>query len=92
MSDLESRFHAAVDKVQNAPADGSFKPSVEYKLKMYSLFKQATDGDVSGKKPGMLDPVGRMKYGAWEGLKGMSKDEAMEAYLAEVAKVEAEHG
>jgi len=92
MSDLKAQFEAAVDSVQNAPADGDFKPSNDYKLKMYGLFKQATDGDVSGKKPGMLDVIGRAKYGAWEKLKGMSADAAMQAYIAEVEKVAAEHG
>lgn len=92
MSDLEQQFHAAVDKVQNAPADGSFKPSNDYKLNMYALFKQATIGDVQGKKPGMLDVIGRAKYNAWEKRRGMSKADAMQSYLAEVEKVEAEYG
>lgn len=92
MSDLKAQFEAAVDSVQNAPADGTFKPSNEYKLTMYGLFKQATDGDVSGKKPGMLDIVGRAKYAAWEKLKGTSADDAMQRYIAEVEKVAASHG
>lgn len=92
MSDLKAAFEAAVDQVQNAPADGNFKPSNEYKLTMYSLFKQATDGDVSGKKPGMLDVIGRAKYNAWEKLKGTSADDAMKRYIAEVEKVAADHG
>lgn len=92
MSDLKAAFDAAVDQVQNAPSDGSFKPSNDYKLTMYALFKQATDGDVSGKKPGMLDVVGRAKYNAWEKLKGTSADDAMTQYIAEVEKVAADHG
>lgn len=92
MSDLKAAFEAAVDSVQNAPADGSFKPSNDFKLTMYALFKQATDGDVSGKKPGMLDVVGRAKYSAWEKLKGTSADDAMQQYIDAVEKVAAEHG
>lgn len=92
MSDLQAEFAAALDKVKNAPSDGSFKPSNDYKLKMYGLYRQATDGDVSGKKPGMLDIIGRAKYMAWEQLKGMSAEDAMRQYIAEVEKVASEHG
>ena len=92
MSDLEALFKAAVEKVRTAPSDGDFKPSNDYKLRMYGLYRQATDGDVKGKRPGMLDLVGRMKYDAWAGLKGMKSDEAMRQYVAEVAKVEKQYG
>ena len=82
MSDLKQEFEAAVNYVQTA--EGDFKPSNELKLEMYALFKQGSEGDVSGKKPGMLDVVGRAKYGAWEKLKGMSSDEAMQTYIDKV--------
>ncbi|MEZ4225932.1 MAG: acyl-CoA-binding protein [Polyangiaceae bacterium] len=45
-------------------------PSNDDLLKLYGLFKQATVGDVAGKRPGMLDPKGRAKYDAWEGQRG----------------------
>ena len=51
------------------------------KLEFYALYKQATEGDVSGKRPGMMDFVGRAKYDAWEKLKGMSSDDAMQQYI-----------
>jgi diazepam-binding inhibitor (GABA receptor modulating acyl-CoA-binding protein) len=93
MSDsLSTRFQAAVEKVRTAPADGAFKPDTEYKLKMYALFRQATDGDVSGKRPGMLDVVGRFKYDAWARLKGTSRTDAMQRYLDEVESVERRYG
>ena len=92
MSDLKAEFDAVVDKVRNAPAEGSFKPSNEVKLQMYALFRQATDGDVSGKRPGMLDPVGRFKYDAWAKMAGMSREDAMRKYIDAVAKIESEHG
>lgn len=79
MSDLKSRFEDAVRYVQTA--EGDFEPSNESKLAFYALYKQATQGDVSGKKPGMLDVVGRAKYSAWEELKGLSGDEAMQKYI-----------
>lgn len=82
MPDLESRFQTAVELVQSAAGD--FKPSNELKLRMYGLFKQATRGDVSGKKPGMFDFVARAKWEAWEGVKSMPREEAMAAYVDEV--------
>ena len=81
MSDLKAAFEAVVDKVRNAPEDGDFKPSNEMKLKMYGLYRQATDGDVSGKRPGMLDPVGRFKYDAWAAIKGKAAKRRAEAMV-----------
>lgn len=83
MSDLKKQFDDAVNYVKNAKGD--FKPSNELKLEMYGLFKQATDGDVNGKKPGMMDLVGKAKYGAWEKLKGTDKDTAMQNYIDKIA-------
>lgn len=54
------------------------------KLKCYGLFKQATIGDVSGDRPGMLYFESRAKYDAWASRMGMTKEEAMAAYIAEV--------
>jgi acyl-CoA-binding protein len=56
-------------------------------LKLYSLYKQATTGDVSGKRPGFTDFVGRAKYDAWAALRGNSPDEAMRAYIDLVNKL-----
>ena len=53
MSDLKTQFEEAVNYVQTA--EGDFKPSNELKLQFYSLFKQATEGDVTGKRPGMTN-------------------------------------
>ena len=71
MSDLKAQFDEAVNEVQNA--DGDFKPSTEMKLEFYALYKQATVGDASGKRPGMMDFVGRAKYDAWAKLEGDRK-------------------
>ena len=79
MSDLKTKFEEAVNYIQTA--EGDFKPSNEMKLEFYALYKQATEGDVSGKRPGMMDFVGRAKYDAWEKLKGMSSDDAMQQYI-----------
>ena len=82
MSDLKERFDQAVHYVQSA--QNGFKPSNEMRLEMYALFKQATEGDVKGKKPGLTDFVGRAKYAAWEKLKGMDSDKAMETYISKI--------
>lgn len=90
MSELKQKFDASVQYVQNA--NGNFKPSNDVKLEFYALFKQATEGDVKGKKPGLTDFIGRAKYGAWETLKGMSSEKAMETYIAKIEALKAKHG
>lgn len=85
MSDLKTQFEAAVQKVQTA--EGDFKPSNDLKLQMYSLYKQGAEGDVNGKKPGTFDLIGKAKWGAWEKLKGMSQDEAMQKYIDKVEEL-----
>lgn len=90
MTNLEQQFKEAVQYVQTA--QGNFKPSNELQLKLYSLYKQASGGDVNGKKPGMLDLVGKAKYAAWEKLKGMPTEEAMQAYVDKVNELRAKHG
>lgn len=79
MSDLKAKFDEAVNYIQTA--EGDFKPSNEMKLDFYALYKQATEGDAGGKRPGMLDVVGRAKYDAWAKLKGTSADDAMQRYI-----------
>lgn len=88
-ADLAQRFEAAVEKVSTAPKNGPLKPSNEMKLKMYALYRQAKDGDAHGKRPGMMDIVGRLKYDAWADLKGTSHEEAMRCYVTEVEAFEA---
>jgi acyl-CoA-binding protein len=59
-------------------------PSTDELLQLYALYKQGSTGDVQGSRPGMMDFKGRAKYDAWAEKKGMSKDKAMEAYVAYV--------
>jgi acyl-CoA-binding protein len=75
--DLEQQFQAAAEAVQGLADD----PGNDAKLRLYALYKQATAGDASGKRPGMFDPVGRAKFDAWAQAKGMSPDEARAAYV-----------
>ncbi len=77
MADLKAAFEQAVSESKQLPE----KPDNMTLLKIYALYKQATAGDVEGKRPGFSDMVGRAKYDAWGGVKGMSKDAAMQEYV-----------
>ena len=57
------------------------KPSNDILLKLYSLYKQATEGDVKGERPGGFDFKGAAKFNAWESLKGKSKEDAAKQYV-----------
>jgi acyl-CoA-binding protein len=83
MSDLQARFDEAVAQSKTLPE----RPDNFTLLRIYALFKQGTEGDVSGTRPGMTDFVGRAKFDAWEMLKGKSKEEAQEAYIALVEEL-----
>ncbi len=83
MSDLKKKFDAAAANVLKAKKD----PGSDMKLKLYAHYKQATEGDVAGDKPGFTDFVNRAKYEAWAKLKGTSGDKAMEAYIKLVDRV-----
>lgn len=82
MADTEARFKKAVWLVRNGPPRSS---SNDVKLQYYGFFKQATEGDVKGDRPGMLSFEGRAKYDAWAKLKDMPMEEAMEKYIALIA-------
>lgn len=86
MSDLAAQFKQAQEDVVSL----SERPDNASLLKLYSFFKQATDGDVSGDAPGMFDLVAKKKYEAWSKLAGMSKDDAMKGYIAEVERLMSE--
>ena len=77
MSDLDDAFTAASQSATALAKD----PGNEAKLQLYALSKQATSGDVSGKKPGRFDMVGRAKYEAWEKLSGTTTESAKQSYV-----------
>jgi acyl-CoA-binding protein len=83
MSDLDAEFTQAQNDVTQLADD----PGNEAKLTLYGLYKQATSGDVSGKKPGMFDMVGLAKYDAWSKVKGTSPDDAKRQYIAYVREL-----
>ncbi len=85
---LEEKFYEAAGAVKEV----SSRPSNEDLLKLYSLFKQATEGDVSGERPGGFDFKAIAKYEAWKDLKGKSKEEAMEGYIQLVETIREKHG
>jgi len=86
MSDLKKKFDAAAAAVLKAKKD----PGNDLKLKLYANYKQATEGDVKGERPGGFDFVGGAKHDAWAKLEGMSKDEAMTNYVKQVEKLNRE--
>ena len=83
MSDLQATFEAAVADSKNL----SQRPDNATLLKIYGLYKQATTGDVTEKKPGFGDMVGRAKWDAWNGLKGTSSDDAKRQYVELIASL-----
>ena len=81
--DLKARFEAASAAAKKTKK----KPDNATLLKLYSYYKQATEGDVKGDRPGGFDFVGGAKFDAWAKLKGTSRDEAMTNYVKQVDKL-----
>ena len=77
MADLNADFEAAVADSKKLAQ----RPDNTTLLKIYGLYKQATTGDVTEKKPGFGDMIGRAKWDAWNALKGTAKDQAMQQYI-----------
>jgi acyl-CoA-binding protein len=75
---VSSEFEAAVASVKGLTED----PGNDVKLRLYALYKQATEGDVSGSRPGFTNPVGRAKYDAWAKLSGTPGADAEAQYVA----------
>ncbi|HZI04862.1 MAG TPA: acyl-CoA-binding protein [Archangium sp.] len=80
---LADDFSSAQERVKTLKT----RPSNDTLLELYSLFKQATEGDVQGKRPGILDLKGRAKYDAWAGRKGLGREAAMQQYVALVERL-----
>ena len=77
MTQLKSAFDQAVADSKQLPE----KPDNMTLLKLYALYKQASTGDVDGKRPGFTDMVGRAKWDAWNNLKGTDSKAAMQDYV-----------
>ncbi len=76
-SDLDADFRQAAEDVKRLSA----RPDNDTLLKLYALYKQATDGDVNGPKPGFFDFVNTAKYEAWSRLRGMRTCDAQQKYV-----------
>lgn len=82
--DLKSLFEQAVANSKLLTE----KPSNEILLKLYSLYKQATEGDVNTDPPSNpFDFVNKAKHEAWSALKGQTSDAAMQEYVDLVNKL-----
>jgi acyl-CoA-binding protein len=75
--DLDASFASAQTRVKTLTKP----PSNDKLLELYALYKQGTTGDATGARPGMFDMVGRAKFDAWTGKKGLTKDAAKKAYV-----------
>lgn len=80
---LKDDFEKAAKDVQTLKS----RPDNSTLLELYALYKQGTEGDVKGSRPGLLDIKGRAKYDAWAGKKGSPSDKARESYVALVRKL-----
>ena len=76
-------FNLAVTQSKDLPS----RPSNEDLLQLYALFKQATDGDVSGERPGGFDFKAIAKFDAWSEKKGTAKEAAMQQYVSLIERL-----
>ncbi|WP_295360830.1 acyl-CoA-binding protein [Arenimonas sp.] len=77
MADLKDQFQKAAKDVMGLAE----RPDNDTMLRLYALYKQGSEGDAKGPKPGFFDFVGTAKYEAWEKLAGMSSEQAMKKYV-----------
>jgi acyl-CoA-binding protein len=77
MAELKASFDKAVADSKKL----SEKPDNATLLQLYALYKQASSGDVDGKRPGFTDMVGRAKWDAWNAIKGKDPKAAMQEYI-----------
>lgn len=83
MSDLDAEFEKAAQRAKSLPE----RPDNDTLLRLYALYKQGSEGDVSGEKPGFFDFVGTAKYEAWAKLAGTAPDEAKRQYIELVKRL-----
>lgn len=82
----DADFAQALIDVKALPS----RPDNDTLLKLYALYKQATDGDVNGPQPGFFDFVGTAKHAAWAKLHGMNRTDAQREYVALVRQLESQ--
>ena len=82
-TDLKAQFEQAAVNAKKLPE----RPDNDTMLKLYACYKQGTEGDVTGEKPGFFDFVGGAKYDAWSKMKGTSQEDAQKKYVDLVKKL-----
>lgn len=85
--DLTEEFNKAVSQSKELTK----RPSNEELLDLYSLFKQGSEGDVTGERPGGFDFKAIAKYDAWASKKGLSKEDAMKQYIDLMKKLQEQY-
>ena len=85
---LEEEFVSAQQRVNHLAR----RPSDQQLLEIYGLYKQAALGDITGNRPGGFDFKGRAKWEAWKHRRGLSREDAMKAYVEVVEGLERELG
>lgn len=83
----DETFAKAQERVRQLPKT----PSNDELLELYGLYKQATAGDATGPRPGLLSPRDRAKFDAWHRRQGMSTEQAEQQYVALVERLEAKY-
>ncbi|WP_024757635.1 acyl-CoA-binding protein [Streptomyces exfoliatus] len=78
----QSQFTKAVEIMQSLPRDGKVKPSGETPLKLHALYQQGSQGDMNTARPGVLDAAGKIRWDTWNELRGTSREDAMDRYVA----------
>ena len=78
--DLKAIFEQSQLDAKKLPS----RPGNDDMLDLYACYKQATNGDVSGDRPGFMDFVGGAKFDAWQKLKGTPSEDAMQKYIDKV--------
>ena len=88
MADIKKKFEAASQDIKKLTK----RPDDEDMLRLYALYKQGTDGDVTGDRPGSFAFVERAKYDAWAKLKGTEATKAQESYIKLVERLKKTYG
>lgn len=75
---------ATQEEFENAVAKSKTlteRPSNDVLLKLYALYKQATEGDVNTERPGGFDFKNIAKWDAWKKQEGKSQEAARAEYV-----------
>ncbi len=81
--ELKTSFNQSQEEVKSLTS----RPSNEELLSLYAYYKQSVDGDIAGKRPGMMKIKDRAKFDAWSAIKGTSQENAMKEYISIVEKL-----